>query len=194
MQTVQVPGIPCPCPNDPLAEGDGPRHPEGDTVELRERLGLAAGIEIQATVRGLIGQPDAVIVGALVEAYVRHGVAAWSFVDKDGVPVEVTPDNVQAYILDDFTTASPVAEAADKLYEDAVLGPLVRAAATSSPTTPTESSTSPTDSGSPESLEPSKPSLTESTPTDDTETTSSSPDGVYRLSPIEPMDQLRDAG
>ena len=186
MQTVSVPGIPCPCPNTP--------HPDGDTVELREKLGLAAGVEIQATVRGLIGKPDAVIVAALVEEYVKHGVAGWTFVDKDGAPVDVTPENVQSWVLDDFTLATPVAEAADKLYEDAVLGPLVRAAANSSRTTPTESSTSPTDSGSDENPTQSSPSSTETTPTDDTETTSSLPDGVYRLSPTDPMDQLRDAG
>ena len=191
MQTVSVPGIPCPCPN-------GEHAVQGDTVELRERLGLAAGIAIQATVRELIGQPNAVIVAALVEAYVRHGVAGWTFVDDIGRDVPVTPENIQAWVLDDFTLATPVAEAADKLYEDAVLGPLVRAAATSSPTTPTEPSTSPTDptlsDGSEPNPTPSSPSSTTSTQTDDTETTSSSPDGVYRLSPIEPMDQLRDAG
>lgn len=184
MTTHPVSGIPCPCPNTP--------HPDGDTVELRDRLGLAAGVEIQATVRGLIGKPDAVIVAALVEAYVRHGIVAWTFVDADGAPVDVTPETIQSMVLDDFTLATPVAEAADTLYEDAVLGPLVRMAATSSPTTPTEPSISPTDSGSGESPTPSSPSSTESTPTDDIETTSSQPDGGYRSSQIEPMDQLLD--
>ena len=108
--------------------------------------------------------------------------------------MDVTPENIQAWVLDDFTLATPVAEAADALYEDAVLGPLVRAAATSSRTTPTEPSTSPTDSGSEENPTQSSPSSITSTPTDDTETTSSLPDGVYRLSPTDPMDQLRDAG
>jgi hypothetical protein len=167
---------------------------DGNEVGLRDKLGLAAGIEIQATVRGLIGQPDAVIVAALVEAYVRHGIESWTFTDEDGAPVPVTPETIQSMVLDDFTLATPVAEAADALYEDAVLGPLVRAAANSSPTTPTESSTSPMDSGSDENPTQSSPSSTSDSPTDDTETTSSLPDGVYKFSRTDPMDQLRDAG
>jgi hypothetical protein len=166
---------------------------DGNEVGLRDKLGLAAGIEIQATVRALIGKPDAVIVAALVESYVRHGIESWTFTDKDGAPVPVTPETIQSMVLDDFTLATPVAEAADALYEDAVLGPLVRAAANSSPTTPTESSTSPTDSGLDESPTPSSPSLTPTSQTEDIETTSSLPDGVYRFSPTDPMDQLLDA-
>jgi hypothetical protein len=186
MDTHRVSGIPCPCPDTP--------HPDGDTVELRERLGLAAGVEIQATVRGLIGKPDAVIVAALVEAYVRHGIVAWTFVDDIGKAVPVTPENIQTWVLDDFTLATPVAEAADELYEDAVLGPLVRSAATSSPTTPTESSTSATDSGSDENPTPSSPSSTVSTPTGGTVTTLSPHAGGFKSLPIDPMAQLRDAG
>lgn len=184
--THAVTGLPCPCPNTP--------HPDGDTVELRDKLGLAAGIEIQSAIRAAIGKPDGVIVGLLVEGYVRHGVAAWTFVDKGGAPVDVTPENVQTWVLDDFTLASPVAEKADELYEDAVLGPLVRAAANSSPITPTESSTSATDSGSDENPKPSSPSSTGNTPTGGTVTILSPHAGGSRSSPTDPMDQLRDVG
>lgn len=182
---VTTVSVACPC--------EGTPHPDGDTVELRPKLGLAAGIEIQSSVRQAIGQPDGVIVGILVEGYVRHGILAWSFVDRDGAPVDVTPETIQSWVLDDFTLASPVAELADTLYEDAVLGPLVRAAANSSPTTLTASSTSAPDTGSEPNPTPLSPSSTTTTPTDDTATTSSSPDGVYKWSPTDPTDQLLEA-
>jgi hypothetical protein len=184
--TTPVSGLPCPCPNTP--------HPDGDTVELRDKLGLAAGVELQRDVREALGTSEGHIVGLLVEGYVRHGVCAWTFTDELGKPVEVTPENIQKWVLDDFTLATPIAEKADELYENAVLGPLVREAASLLPTTPTESSTSPTDSGSDESQTPSQPSLTSTTPMDGTVVTLSWPDGGSKSSPIEPMDQLRDVG
>ena len=163
MNTIPVSGVVCPC--------EGTPHPEGDTVELRETLGLAAGVALQ---RLLIGSdsPQAEIVGALMEGYLRFGVVAWTFVDDIGKPVPVTPETIQSMLLDNFTRAYPVAEAADSLYEGPVFGPLATAAANSSRTTTTAASTSRRGSGSRRNGKPSKPSLTSITQTDDTVTTS----------------------
>lgn len=188
MDTAKVTGVVCPCPGTP--------HPDGDTVELRPRLGLAAGIELQNIIvqANREGRDTNSLTGILVEGYVRLGVCAWTFVDAAGKPVPVSPESIQSLLLDDFTRATPIAEKADELYEAMVVGPLVAAAATSSPSTPTESSTSPTDSGSPKSPTPSQPSSISTTPTEDTETTSDWPDGDSRSSQIEPMALLREAG
>lgn len=163
MDTVAVPGVACPCPGTP--------HPEGDTVELRETLGLGAGVALQKLVVGT-NAPEPEIIGQLMEAYLRFGVCAWTFVDADGKAVPVTPDTLQALLLDDFSRAYPVAEAADKLYEGPVFGPLATAAANLSRTTPTAASTSRKGSGSRKNGMRSKPSSTSTTQTGATVQTS----------------------
>lgn len=166
MDTVAVPGVECPCPGTP--------HPEGDVVTLRSRLGLAAGVELQSIIiaANASGQSSNVVAGVLLEAYIRLGVSAWTFVDEDGKPIPITNDSVQSLILDDFTLATPIAEKANELYEGAVLGPLVNGAAKSSRTTPTDKSTSRPATGSRRSPKRSKPSSTSTTLTGATATTS----------------------
>jgi hypothetical protein len=133
--TVAVPIGPCSCPGEP--------HTEGDYVELRTKLGLAAGTMLQRLVveanqnRG----DNAAITGKLAEAYLLVGVAGWSFVDEAG-PVPVNPMTIQDLLLDDFARSATLADKADDLYLGPVLLPLVNRAATSSPTTTTSASTS----------------------------------------------------
>lgn len=166
MDTVAVPGVECPCPGTP--------HPEGDVVTLRGRLGLSAGVQMQQLIikANAEGQGTPELTGLLMESYIRFGVCDWTFVNEDGKPVPITNDTIQSLILDDFTTASPIAEVADGLYEGPVLGPLVNGAATSSRTTPTGRSTSRRASGSRRNPKRSKRSSTSAIPTDATATTS----------------------
>lgn len=156
----------CQCPGTP--------HPDGDEVHLRERLGLAAGVQLQ----GIVLQGNALkrnleeTTGLLMEAYLKVGVAAWNLRDADGKPLPVTPETIAEQLLSDFVRATPVAEKADELYMGPVIGPLVNGAARSSPTTPTGTSTSRTASGSQKSPRQSKRSSTSTTPTAATATTS----------------------
>ena len=165
MDTVAVTGVVCPCPGTP--------HPDGDTVELRARLGLAAGIELQQLIvkANASGQTPEAMTGLLVESYIRLGVADWTFVGEGGGAVPVNAEMIQKYILDDFTTATPVAEKANDLYEGPVLGPLVNGVANSSRSTRTGSSTSRTGSGSQKNPKRSQQSSTGTTQTAVTATT-----------------------
>ena len=168
--------IPCPCPGAPHEE---------DTVTLRDKLGLRAGVSIQNLLVDTITQSAdrmtaADITGLLVEGYLLYGIESWTLVDAKRNPVPVSKETITDILLSDFTLAEPIANVADGLYPKAVADPLVRRANQSSPPTPTDESTS----APPTTLrpKPSKQSSTTTTPTDGTETTSTSPDGVSRSS------------
>ena len=158
--------IPCPCPGTP--------HPDGDTVELREKLGLAAGIAVQRMIiEANQGRADtAELTGKLGEGYLLHGVEAWTLIDENGSLIPVNENTIRARLLTDFTVAAPIADAADDLYMAAVISPLVKKAERSSPTTPTNGSTSANQGGSRPRPKRSKPSSTTTTLTVATETTS----------------------
>ena len=165
--------VACPCPGTPH---------ESDTVDLREKLGLSAGIAVQRLVieanQAGTGLGAAELTGLLSEGYLLYGVESWSFVGDQGHPVPVTKDTIRSVLLSDFTLAAPVAEAADDLYMAAVILPLVKRAGSSSPTTPTNGSTSPRPRGTSKRGKQPKPSSTSTTLTDVTEGTLPSPAGV----------------
>ncbi len=156
----------CQCPGGP--------HPDGDVVQLRPKLGLAAGIAVQRLiVESNQNRADAAeISGQLAEAYLLHGVAGWNLVGEGEKPIPVNEDSIRLYLLSDFVRSAPVADAADDLYMAAVLGPLVNRALASSPTTSTSGSTSATRRGKSKAPRPSKPSSTTTTRTAATATTS----------------------
>lgn len=186
MDTVTV-HIACPCP--PTEQG--PRHPDGDDVELRARLSLAGGIAVQSLLveqLKAIGKAldSAALSGLLAEGYLLSGVAAWTLVDADGKPLPVTPETITERLLSDFAVAEAIADKADDLYMEPVLLPLLRKLGMSSPATPTNGSTSATRSSrartakkpsrstrsSSSTRRPPKPSSTTTTPTASTVTTS----------------------
>jgi hypothetical protein len=175
--------VPCLCP--PTAEGV--RHPEGDTVTLRDPLDFRTAVTMQKAVTILFSdQPGASpeqVLGVLSEAYVVHGVASWSVVDGKGKPVPVNPATVAATLLPHVAAAMAVADEADPLYAKAVLVPLLAKASNSSPGTPTSESTSPATGSPPAPLKPLRPSSTSTTPTADTATTSRSRAGGSSSSP-----------
>lgn len=171
--------IDCICP---LRAGGEVRHPDGDTVTLRERLDFRAALTARNTITWLKNEdPDAgvaEILAALTETYLLVGIESWSLVDAKGKPVEVSKAAIRDLLANHPDGAMQVGDAADALYTEAVLLPLLARAATSSPPTPTGASTSASPPSSTKPPKPSRPSSITTTPTDATETTSPSPGGA----------------
>ena len=164
--------IPCPCP-----QKDGePRH-ESDTVTLFDKLDFHRATTITKAIQFIESDDErtrsAEILATLSEFYVLMGVERWTLRDASNKPVEVTQTAIRANVLERGDIAALVVEAADGLYNEAVLLPLVARASNSSPPSPTESPTSARRAGSPpKNPRPSKPSSISTIPTDGTETTS----------------------
>ena len=136
--------VACSCPGTP--------HPDGDTVTLHPSVTLPIGVAAMSVIRSASNVPD--IEAGLAGVYLRHGIAAWTFVDADGRPVPITPPFIAAYLP--WPESLTVAEAADALYSEAVMAPLARKTSKSSPPGPTELSTSPSPSTGPTPLAPSR--------------------------------------
>lgn len=175
----------CQCPGAP--------HPEGDVVELRDRLGLAAGIAVQKLIIEANTAENrldtARLTGLMAEGYLLHGVMGWNLVDENG-PIPVSEATIRSQLLEDFTRGEKAADAADDLYSLAVLAPLLTRVNKSLPPSRTRGSTSPTGSSakakdgspstrsSPKPPKRSKPSSTTATRMDGITTISQSLAGV----------------
>jgi hypothetical protein len=177
---VDVP-IRCVCPDN--ADGS-PRH-EGDTVTLRDTLGFR---EV-TTIRNLAGQVDrddplfvAEILAALSEGYIVFGVAAWTLVDEKGKPLPVDRAAIRDRLLANVEVAADISDAADELYGEKVVLPLLTRASRSSQPSQTESSTSRKKPSSTQPPTPLKRSSTGSSRTAGTEKTTTSPDGDFNSS------------
>lgn len=153
------------------------RH-DGDVVTLRDTLDFRAAVTIRnAALLAKSEDPDlgtADILAILSERYLLAGIEDWTLADDRGRPVPVTPSTIRERILSRPDVAVVLADAADELYGEKVVLPLLVRAATSSQPGPTSASTSATTDGSSESPTPSSPSSTTNIPTDATETTSPS--------------------
>lgn len=167
--------VPC------LCAPDGSRHPEGDTVRLRETLGFREAVTMQKSVSTLrleVEDPSsAEILAVLTEAYVIYGITDWSLLDEKGKPLPATRQNITDRLLSNLDAAMTVADKADDLYQGVVLLPLLKRGLESSETSPTNDSTSAPTSSPPEPPTPLKRSSTTRSRTDATATTSESPDG-----------------
>lgn len=131
--------VACPCPGTPHVTDTVTLHP-------RDRIPLGLGMATYEVIKQ--GGTRAMLSASLADVYLHYGVTAWTFVDADGRPVPVTPDTIADYLR--WPTGLTVAEAADELYSEEVMRPLLPRFATSSPATPTAPSTSANpDSGSP---------------------------------------------
>lgn len=163
--TVPVEGVPC--------FHDG-AHPDGHLVALRPKIGLVGATIASQRLRDAF--PDlALIKGALVETYLRYGIA-----ELDGQAI--TPDEIEALLADE-DAGRIVAEKADDLYSESVTAPLVNAVSKFSAATSTETSTSaPTDS-SPTPPRRSKRSSTSTSPTAATGRNGTLPAGDSSSSP-----------
>lgn len=164
--------IECACPGDV-------RHPDGDVVTLRERLDFRSALTARNAIVVLKSEdPDASpgeILAALTETYLLVGIESWTLVDARGKPVPVSKAAIRALMDEHQESAMAIGDEADGLYNEAVIGPLVRRASTSSPPTPIGRSTSARSGGAPRKR--SKPSSTTASPTAVTERMSASPGG-----------------
>jgi hypothetical protein len=122
----------CPCKGEP--------HPDGDVVRLYPELSVPAGIKARAFfVEGMTGDMDSVgVQQAIAELWLSMCVAEWTFLDDDGQPIPVTPENV-VRALPYGKGGREVADAADDLYVASVTAPLVATLAKLSQPGPTPS-------------------------------------------------------
>lgn len=177
--------IPCICPP---TDGEK-RHPDGDRVEFKARLGLTEGRAVRLLATDGIDTDDpaargALVLAKLVEGYLLFGIESWTLVDESGKPIPVSHTNIRRLVIDNDAVAEPLGDVADDLYGEAVILPLLVRASKSQPDTQTpstpnpqpESTSPPTDSLTP-LRRPSKRSSTTTTPTGAIGTTTSSPAG-----------------
>lgn len=167
--------IACVCP--PKA-GNETRHPNGDEVELRERLDFHAAVTVRQAIRMLyLDDPDASSGEALAtftEQYLIFGIESWTLVDDKGEPLPASRGNIRAFMAGHLDEALVVGDACDEKYTETVLLPLVMKASNSSAPTPTDESTSAPIGSTSTPPTPSSPSSTTTSPTDDTVTISGS--------------------
>jgi hypothetical protein len=176
--------ITCACPGTP--------HAEGDTVNLRPKLGLADGTTLQSQLRSdIVAAGSGKVnwdrsIGMLMEGYLLVGIVGWSLLDAEGKPLPVSEDAIRERLLDDFALAKPIGDVADDLYFEPVLAPLLKQLAESLTSSQTSKSTSATKKSATSKAKPRspstrrsskrptllKPSSTSTTQTDYTATTS----------------------
>lgn len=176
--------IVCPCP----PKGDEVRHPQGDTITLRDKLDYTTVTVIRKAMQAVDDEDDQVRfarqLAAVTEFYMLLGISSWTLTDAKGKAMEPT----RQAIRDLFERADilVLSEAAERLYNPVVLLPLVNLASASMQPTPTPSPESEPStlvtSIRPSPLKPSKRSSTITSPTDATEMTSSSLDGASNSS------------
>lgn len=151
-----------------LCPPDGTRHPDGEVVTFRETIDFRTASIARKSVEWLrYEDPEAdvpEVLAVLSEFYLLHCIERWTIRDAKGKPVEVSKAAVREYVLPNATAAFDLAEAADELYQEVILLPLVARASKSSPPTLTNGSTSPP-KPSGRSRKPLKPSSTVNTPT-----------------------------
>jgi hypothetical protein len=175
--------IECICP----PKADGERRHEQDTVTLRDTLDFRTATLLRQTVKWLkTEQPDSSVpevLATLTEAYLLHCIESWSLVDEKGKPVPPAREQIRDRLLTNDDAASTVGDAADGMYHERVLLPLLVQAQTSSPSTPTNGSTSARTGSGPKPQKPSKPSSTTTSPMVVTGPMPTSPGGVSYSSP-----------
>ena len=164
--------IRCICP--PKADGQ-PRH-DHDTVTLKERMDFRNSVAIRNALAleagddGVLDMAD--VLAILTERFVRYGIASWTIVDDKNKAVDVSQEAITRLILSDIEVAMQIGDAADDLYREAVMLPLLARGQTSSPSSQTNGSTSAPTTRSTRRRKPSSRSSTTSSRTAAIETTS----------------------
>lgn len=142
----------CECAGHPHDGQDG--HDDGDIVWLKPGVDLDLGLAIEAARGSALPRDDEgkvkpisvaaalhLIEKAMGSAYIAYGVTRWNFLNDDGTPIDLTPDNAVRALPWDKGGAL-VAERADDLYSPAVTAPLLARQRQLSAPGPTASSTS----------------------------------------------------
>ena len=168
-------------------------HHEQDTITLRDRLDFRRAVALRNALALMYQEePDAGfddVLATLTDKYLQAGIESWSLQTTDAkerlVPLPVSYANIRDVLMAHIDEAMTVGDAADDLYTEAVMLPLLLRGQRSSSSTPTKPSTSQTKpSSDPRTRrKPSSPSSITTIPTVSTETTSSSLDGGSSLSP-----------
>lgn len=124
----------CACPNTPH---------DGDIVYLAPALSMAGGMAAKAVAMEAIteGRSQVWVQEQLADLWIRHGVIDWNLVDEDGDPIRLTPTTIAA-ALPYGKGGRLVAERADALYAEDIVGPLVQEFRSISRRGPTAGSTS----------------------------------------------------
>jgi hypothetical protein len=133
--------IDCICP--PIVKQDVqlPRH-EYDTVTLPETLDFKTTLTIRQTIRFAVAGMDetmsvAEMTAVMAEAYLLLCPSAWTLVDEKGKPVPISRQAIRDNLLTHYEAAEVVGNAADELYSEKVVLPLLQGASSSSRSTPT---------------------------------------------------------
>jgi hypothetical protein len=121
------------------------RLPNGHTVTLHPKVTIPIGVAGASVINANRGHL-ADIWGGLAEVYLHLGIAAWTFKDAKGEAVPITPDTIDEYLPFD-EGGLEVAEAADRLYQEPLMRPLLRRQAAFSAATQMPPSTSPPSDG-----------------------------------------------
>ena len=158
-----------------------------DTITFYDRLDFKRAMIIGKALT-FIEATDPIARGAevlatLSEFYLLYGVESWTLVGSDRKRLAVNPESVRSELLT-HPDVDTLVEAADNQYQEQILLPLARRAASSSRPGPTTESTSPTPPPTPpKTRKPSRRSSISTIPTAGTEVTSSSLDGVSNSLP-----------
>lgn len=180
--------IECICPEKGKHEHDTVTLP--DTLDFRRTLIVRQAIRFEVEGHREANDPLTVpeLTAVMAEAYLLHCIDSWSVMGEvpDGKgktktgPLPVTKANVRALLLEGaYEAAEVVGNAADSLYSDKVVLPLMGRASNSLPPTPTPEPTSPPTNGSRQKgpKTPSKPSSTTTSLTVATGPMAASPGG-----------------
>lgn len=139
----------CPCPGEPHAQ---------ETVTLTPTLTLPMASAALAAINAGEATASAMQQG-IIEAYLPAGIREWTFTDEQRKPVPISRDNMERLLPWD-KGGMELAEAADALYSETLMRPLVARIERLSEPSPTEPSTPPSPPFGPPPpvrLEPSSP-------------------------------------
>lgn len=167
-----------------------PTH-ETDTVTLADVLDFRATLTVRQEIRFAVSSAReagevlslAEMTAIMTESYLLHAITAWTVKDERGKPLAISKSAIRDRLLANYEEAEKVGDAADTLYSETVVLPLLTGASKSSPPTPTppKSSTSaPTNGSTPRKR--SKPSSISTTPMVVTGPMAASPAGASNSS------------
>lgn len=120
-EPIAVPLGACYCSGTPHTE---------DIVYLVPELSMPSGLALRALVlQGAQGMDPIEVQRKLGDLWLQVAIVDWTFLDDEGDPIPVTADTVLA-ALPYAKGGRLVADKADDLYADSVIGPLVLASET----------------------------------------------------------------
>ena len=171
--------IPCICPTSPHDEDTITL---ADTLAFRETLTIRQEIRLAVEVARARAESLSLaeMTAVMAEAYLLHGIVSWSLTDDNGKPLPLSKTNIRDHLMAAYEAAESVGNAADGLYSEKVVLPLLQRESSSSRRTPTRqgSSTSPTSTPGSTPRKRSKRSSTSTSPMAVTGPMAASPGGA----------------